>query len=155
MNFQMKVMGFIFVCLGINVCARVLPISKVTIPEIPPIVSGGISPSLATANPDVLRQKYTQRPLFASKFDDDISETDTPKISREWSPLDYELIGVSRSNGRRTGWFRHNESGTLVSAHQGTHLGDWRLNRLSTTEAFLENNGEKLSLKLFIDEEPR
>lgn len=154
---QIKALGFIGLCLIIIITAKALPSPSVSIPTLP-ATTVPLSPPLShTVNTSALLEQFGQRPIFTSKANDALMGEELPleQDGLQWTPLDYDLIGVSRSNGQRTGWFKHKDTNTLVSARQGMHLGDWALNQLTKSEARLENNGEKLSLKLFANKKPR
>lgn len=152
MSVQMKILGLVAVCLALVIAARALPVAKIQIGVADDFVAPNQSRSAAVPNLEVLTKAYSARPLFVSKANMDASlleAGDVPSPVSDWSPLDYELIGVSISSGRKIGWFKHSAAGTLISARQGAYLGDWKLEKLSNTEAYLSLNDENVSLKLF------
>lgn len=152
-----KPLGFIILCILIGVTAKLTPHKQITIAH-----SGAtnqteiVAPVPKNNVPDLLQQ-YRSRPLFTSKLANTVDTVDSAQdsIAEDWSPLDYQLIGVSRSANFTTGWFRHIETGKLVSSRRGMELGNWTLDYLSGTEARLSSTNKTESLKLFQREEPR
>ncbi len=145
-----KILGFVAVGLLIGLAARLIPHKPVNITP-PKIKALDAQPSIPSVNTTELLQQYKIRPLFISKSAIDAEPMNTPQtnIAEDWSPLDYQLIGISRTGGKKTGWFKHVETGELILARRGMQLGGWALEYLSSTEARLSSGNETENLKLF------
>jgi len=157
MNTSTKALGFITLCILIGAAAKIAPHKQITITPLETATRLDVITPTPKANVAELLQQYKSRPLFISKLkiNTDIQDDTQPSIVEDWSPLDYQLIGVSRTANLTTGWFRHSETGGLVSSRQGMQLGNWTLDYLSGTEARLSSRNKTESLKLFQGEEAR
>jgi len=152
MSLRTTAMLFTALCLIAATFAHFKSIELISVPE--PQDNFVVSPRYEVNKEKLaaLQKTYKDRPLFTSKSGADLSgpAVNIPQTApSEWSPLDYQLIGVSSAGGTKTGWFKHIETGALLSARQGTNLGAWQLDNLLTSEARLSFNGENVSLKLF------
>jgi len=156
MNIYKKVIGFVGAGLIIGLTAKLTPHTPISITP-PEIRIPESSPPSALINAADLLQQYKARPLFISKSAIAAEPMDTPQtnIAETWSPLDYQLIGISGASGQKTGWFKHVDTDELISARLGMRLGSWTLEGLSSTEARLSSGNETESLKLFQGSEPR
>jgi hypothetical protein len=150
-------LGFITLCILLGVSARVIPQQQIAIPPREEASWPEANVPVPKINMAALLQQYRSRPLFISKLENTIDtlERTQQSIAEDWSPLDYQLIGISRTAGLTTGWFRHMDTGGLVSSRIGMQLGNWTLEYLSGTEARLSSDGKIENLKLFQREEPR
>ncbi len=159
MKTHTKALGFIIICILIGATAKIAPHKQITIASLEEVKQSETTTSTPKPKVNVndLLQQYRSRPLFTSSLENaaDIQGEVLPGIVEDWSPLDYQLIGVSRAANLTTGWFRHIETGELVSSRRGMQLGNWTLDYLSGTEARLTSKNKTESLKLFHGEEPR
>lgn len=156
----MKVNSIVFVFLLASLvfftAAHFLPISKIK-----SLTTVGDTSEIDSREPSLLDieevlASYTQRLLFISNDNINLSVLqEKPMEHTQWSPLDYELIGVSKTSGNKIGWFQQKATGSLVSARQNDVLGEWTLELLSKTEARLRLNDETVSLKLFLGQQKR
>lgn len=152
-----KVLGFITLCILLGVSAKIIPHKQVTIAPLETVKQHETVVSTPVDNiADLLRQ-YQSRPLFTSKLANNAGTLggEQPNITEDWSPFDYQLIGISRTANQTTGWFRHSETGGLISSRKGMQLGNWTLDYLSGTEARLSSKDKTENLKLFQKKEPR
>ena len=157
MRLTTKILGFIGVSLFFGLVAKTIPHKQISITPL----DEEISPQTVTSQPAVdvslLLQGYQSRPLFVSKSANDAGAGNETEITivEDWSPFDYQLIGISRVGSKTTGWFKKIETGDLVSGRQGMQLGNWTLDALTGTEAKLSSKNKTESLKLFQGGEAR
>ncbi len=152
MSLRTLAMLFTALCLMAAALAYFKPIGLISVPEAQDEFVASPRYEVSEEKLAALQKTYNGRPLFISKSGADLTgpAVNIPQAApSEWSPLDYQLIGVSSAGGIKTGWFKHIETSALLSARQGTNLGAWRLDKLLTSEARLSFNGENVSLKLF------
>ncbi len=157
MKITTKIFGFIVVSLLLGLAAKTLPHKQVIVTPLNVEISPQTVTSIPAIDASLLLQRYQSRPLFVSKIAHDVgagNETDIV-IVKEWSPFDYQLIGISRVSSKTTGWFKNIDTGDLVSGRQGMQLGNWTLDAMSGTEAKLSSEGKTESLKLFQGGEAR
>jgi len=157
MKTYIKALGFITLGILVGVSAKVIPQQQITVTSLEAVKRPEVVAPLPSISVASLLKQYRSRPLFTSKLENnaDTLGSAQPNIIENWSPLDYQLIGISRTANQTTGWFKHIETGGLISSRKGMRLGNWTLDYLSSTEARLSSNNKTESLKLFQREEPR
>jgi len=157
MSVYTKALTFVVIAIVLGLAAMLTPYKPIKVESLDTVPKSVALAPKTSVNTTSLLQQYQSRPLFTSKLIEDanLAENVQTSIAEDWSPLDYQLIGISRSAGKTTGWFKHVETGGLTSGRQGMQLGNWTLDYLSSTEAKLSSEGKTESLKLFQGREPR